>query len=391
MVASLANFLLLARVLGPSDYGLVAAAWAAVLIVGPFAGLGSDRLVVRDVSAERRPVDVAWGTALATSTSGALVFGSVLVLAQPLLLPQVPLLLLGCLVFADIAMLGLSNCLLAVCFATERSKAAGILSTVLSLAKASAVLVFTLTGSDDPVRWALIYAGLSGLSSLGQLLWGISRFGRPTLRGWRLGKRAREGLPYSLGFAGSLVQKDIDKPLLVRNGYTEEAGLYSVAYRLASLAFLPVVAVQQAMFPRFFAAGGSEGLPGTVRLARRLLRPLLAYAALAGIGLVVVAPLIPVLVGEQFRGSVVLLMLLAPLPLFRVAQSVFADALTGAGMESTRTRCVGIAAAVNVVLNVALIPSLGLPAALLATFVSEVTFLLLIRRAVRRHQQSATA
>src|SRR5699024_4037254 len=50
IIASSANFLLLARILGPAEYGLVAGTWALVLAVAPVAALGSDRLVARDIS-----------------------------------------------------------------------------------------------------------------------------------------------------------------------------------------------------------------------------------------------------------------------------------------------------------------------------------------------------
>jgi O-antigen/teichoic acid export membrane protein len=94
--------------------------------------------------------------------------------------------------------------------------------------------------------------------------------------------------------------------------------------------------------------------------------------------------LIPVVLGEEYRGSVTLLLLLAPLTLIKVAQYVPSDALTGAGHQPVRTLCIVISMGLNLGLGLIFIPRYGIAAALVATFVAELTYVALIRLAIRR-------
>lgn len=387
IAASLANFLLLARLIGPADYGLVAAAWALVLTLGPILTFGADRLVVRDISGAGRDPAQALTASLLTVLGGTGLAAVVIVVLHPLVLPQVPFVLLACLAVADIASVAVAGCLLALCFATGIPRAGGVLTIAVALGKIGAVVAFAVLDGEDPVVWALLYASFSVALVVLELAWAFRRFGRPVRGDYRFLPRAREGLAYSGNQAATMVQNDSDKIVLVRSGYAEEAGLYSVAYRLAATAYMPVLAVLQSTYPKFFAVGAEGGLAATWAFARRLALPLLAYGVFAAVALVVVAPLVPVLVGEQYRGSVPLLMALSVLPLLRVGQVLAGDALTGAGRQGTRTACFVGSAALNLALNVAFIPQYGVAAALGATFAAELTALVLIHTALRRHRR----
>ncbi|MDQ3385594.1 MAG: oligosaccharide flippase family protein [Actinomycetota bacterium] len=383
LLAGVANFLLLARALGPADYGVIAGAWALILATSPVAILGANRLVTRGIASRGQRPSEALGEGLLTVVLGGTVALVLLVALHPFLLPQVPVELIVGLGIADIFCLGATLCLSALLYATGSGRAVSLVAVVSSTAKLAAVLIFTLTGGDDPVRWAQLYASLSVLAVVLQLGWSWRRFGRPS-PGWRgLWDRARSGFGFSLNNASVTVLTDFDKTLLVRDGFTTDAGVYGVAYRLTTMAALPIIGVMHATFPRFFAIGEAGGLRATTAFARKLAFPLAAYGVLAGLTLIVVAPLIPLVVGEGFRPSVAVLMLLAGLPLLRPLQSLPSDALTGADMQSTRTACWGAAAVLNVGLNLILIPRHGLTGALVTTGISELFLLALVALAVR--------
>jgi len=383
VVAGIANFLLLARLLGPEDYGLISGAWALVLAIGPIVTLGSERLVIRDFTSTG-DAPAALGAGLATSVVGSSIGVLLLVGSHSLVLPQVPVLLLAALAIAEILAMGVTGCVIGLSFAIGDARSASIATVLVGGARLAAVLVFAVTGGDDPVRWAVLYAAISVLAAAAQVAWGWSRFGRPTLVDYRFGSRVREGLPFSAGTTAGIVQTSADKILLVRFGLTVEAGLYSVAYRLATMVSMPVLAVMQAMLPRYFAAGAHGGVLATAAFGRRLLVPLTGYGILVAVGLVGGAFLLPDLLGEDYARSAQLLMLLAPLPLVRLLQSITGDALTGAGQQGSRTMCATICAVVSVALNVALIPQLGLTGVLIAVLVTQVLLLVLLQLTLRR-------
>lgn len=383
-ISGLMNFLLLARLLGPGTYGVVAGSLGLVLTVGPIAALGSDKLATRDIAADPGSAPIAFTHALITVILGSSVTAVALTLLHPVILPQVPLALLLALVLAEVLASGVMICTAASRFALGHGRAGGLTMVAISSAKIAAVVTFAVTDGDDPVRWASLYAGFGLVAAVlcATLLYG--KVGHPVVRGYRPLARAREGVPYSLNITATVAQNDVDKTLLVRSGFSEEAGLYSVAYRLATMAWLPILAVLQATMPRFFSIGNEGGLIATSSFARQLMRPLAAYGVFATIVLALVAPLIPVLVGEEYRGSVTYLLLLAPLALFKVGQYVPSDALTGAGYQPVRTVCIVTSMSLNLVLGLVFIPVYGVAAALAATFLAELTYLVLIRIAVRR-------
>lgn len=383
VLVSLANFLLLARLLGPADYGLVAGAWALVLAVGPVMTLGAERLVIRDFTSHG-DARAALGAGLVTSSTGATTGVLLLTALHPVLLPQVPILLLASLAVAEILAGGLTACLITLSFAAGDARGATVSTILIAVAKLSAVLVFALGGGDDPVRWAVAYAVLSLGAALGQVLWGCFKYGRPRLVDYKLGRRVKEGLPYSIGNTAGVAHTSADKILLVRFGFVEEAGLYAVASRLASVASMPVLSVMHVMLPRYFAAGASGGLAASAAFGRRLTPLMTAYGVFAGLALAVGAVLLPNVLGDEYARAAPILLLLAPLPLVRLLTAVTGDALTGAGRQGTRTRCVVISAVANVALNLVLIPEYGLTGALVTLLVTQVLSLVQLRLALRR-------
>lgn len=384
ILASTANFLLLARIVGPEEYGLIAGTWALVLGLAPIAALGSDRLIVRDVTQGRITARAAFGAALLTAATGWVAALALLAAFHFVLLPQTPLLLLLLLAVADLVALGTVTLITSLWFALGNARNGGLAMSVSNLTRLLSVLLFAATGGDDAVEWAVWYASFALLSASLQLMVALRSIGRPSLERYRFRERIREGLPYSSNMAAATVQNDVDKTFLVRFGEAEAAGHYSVAYRLAAIAYLPVLAALQPLFPRFFASGERGGIHATAALGKRVTGPFLLYGVLASVASVVFAPIVPLLVGEAYAESVLLLQLLAPLVLLKTLQSVAGDVLTGAGLQKTRMWCVVVAAVTNVALNLALIPTMGVVGALIATAVAEVLQVALLLGAVKR-------
>lgn len=390
-VASTASFIMLARLFGPSLYGSIAGALALVLTVGLLAAFGASALVVRDIASGRFPPATALSAAIAVVCAGAAAACLALLLLHPVVLPQVPLDLLMTLAVAELLGNAVTGCCIASFFAVGWARAAGVTVSVMGSAKLLAVGSLALTGNEDPQTWANLYAAFTTTTALLAITIAFRRYGRPVLCGHRILSRAREGVPFSFNLSANAAQNDADKILLVRFGFSQEAGLYTAAYRLVGLALMPILALLQVTYPRYFALGERGGLPATAVFSRRLLRPLAVYALVSGLLLALCAPLLPLLLGRDYQGAVPVLVALSPLVLLKVLQYVPAEALTGAGFQTARAKCMALSSSLNVLLCLLFIPRYGLLAALIATFAAEVAFVALCLITVRRKMRATGA
>ena len=97
------HFVLIARALGPHEYGAFVGATALIAIVGPFAGVGGGNLLVKNVSRDKSLFTVYWGNALLLlALSGIVLLGLVVVVAHLILPPAIPLLLVVLICLSDL-------------------------------------------------------------------------------------------------------------------------------------------------------------------------------------------------------------------------------------------------------------------------------------------------
>jgi O-antigen/teichoic acid export membrane protein len=155
-----------------------------------------------------------------------------------------------------------------------------------------------------------------------------------------------------------------------RLGSLEATGVYAAAYRLVDMAFLPVGSLLIVTYARFFQHG-VQGVRATARYARRLLALGASYGFTASLGLYLLAPALPHILGEQYRESVAAVRWLSVLPLLKAVHYFGADALTGAGYQGVRTMVLVVVAAANILLNLTLIPAYSWRGAAMATVISD--------------------
>ncbi|MGC5010263.1 lipopolysaccharide biosynthesis protein [Streptosporangium sp. DT93] len=146
-----------------------------------------------------------------------------------------------------------------------------------------------------------------------------------------------------------------------------EVGLYTVGTALLTFSRVPGDAVTQVVLPRQVVEDGADARDVTVRV----LRLNLAVSALSAGALAAVAPvLVPLLYGAAFTGSVAPLLLLAPgmvaLSLLRPVEQY----LIRLERPATMTAVAAGALALDLALNLVLIPRWGASGAALAATVS---------------------
>ena len=74
-----AYFVLIARSLGPNAYGAFVTLVAMAGILGPFSGMGTPNLFIKNVRSGKREAAVCWGNGLLLTTLSGLLFSLLMV------------------------------------------------------------------------------------------------------------------------------------------------------------------------------------------------------------------------------------------------------------------------------------------------------------------------
>lgn len=354
-------FILLARLLGSVEYGIYAGTFALVSMVGQYSSLGSDTVFLRYVSADKKKFAAYWGNVLLFIVCLSVVISFVLRFIGPYVFHRNPA---GAAIVFPAA--------ISICFCTQLSFAAGrvfqaferlritammnLLMNVMRLITA-AIMVATLHHATAR-QW--VYASLL-VSLLGAIITVSTvtvKLGWPKFQLYLIRKHAAEGLQYSFSQSTSSAYNDLDKTMLGHYGMNVANGIYAMAYRVVDIATIPVFSLRDAAMPKFFTQG-AKGVEYASALGRSLLSKAIWFGLAAAVGMFILAPLIPYVVGHDFAQSVSALRWLCLIPLFRSIHQMTGSALTGAGLQRYRTTTQCIAAAFNFGLNLWLIPAHG--------------------------------
>jgi O-antigen/teichoic acid export membrane protein len=353
------SFVLIARLLGSTQYGIFMGAAALVAIVGQFSTLGSGMVFLRHVSQQHRRYAEYWGNILLTT----LVAGSACILLLRLigyrLIGPAGASLLLMISIGDFLGTRLLECAGQVFQAFERLEGTAALNTATNLLRCLAALLLFLSGRPISARqWALVSMLISLAAAAGAVTVICLRFGMPVFRRHLVRSSAAEGLSYSVAYSTTSIYNDVDKTMLSHYGMYAANGAYTLAYRVVDVSTMPIRALHAAALPRFFQHG-AEGVKPAAGFAIRLLKRTLPAGLAVGIATWSLATWIPRILGPSFAPSVHALRWLAILPLIRCLHLSAGDALTGSGHQNYRTGAQLTAALLNFLVNLWLIPAYG--------------------------------
>jgi len=349
-------FVVLARLLGTNQYGLLAGAIALVAVVSQYSPLGSGLLFLRYVSPDHDSFRRYWGNILLSIGLFGLLLVLGLRLAGSWLVGPATVSLLLPVAISDCVFAQFGSCAGQVFQTFERMKYSAmitLLSNVLRLVLAVAML-FTL-GRASAWQWAMASLLVSGLAAATAFFIVTRTFGLPSISPSLFVKRAREGFVFAVSGSTTAVYNDIDKVVLSHYGMNHANGIYSMAYRAINIGTMPVMSVVSAAFPRFFREG-AKGIAAVVPMAKVLLKRTVVIGLTISVLLFVCAPLIPYVVGKSYAESVSALRWLCLIPFFRCFHLSAGDAIAGAGHQKFRLASQSIAAVGNLALNLYLIP-----------------------------------
>lgn len=248
----------------------------------------------------------------------------------------------------------------------------------------SAKIRLLLVGSRIVVLIALFAGGSLTVESLGIVMlassgvlavWCLAAVGRRFdfrfTPGRVHGRHVRTNLLYSTAISANALDNEGDKLVLAANNLVVETGLYAAAYRILSLGLIPIGSLVTVTHARFLHH--EEDRRGQ-HLARSLRFGLIggAYGVVFGLGLFVAAPLLPFVLGEEFRGSVEMVRWLTPVIVLRCFGMFAMNGLMGLDRVALRTTLLVVSAAIAMALYIVLVPWLGWKGAAIGTLISEV-------------------
>lgn len=191
-------------------------------------------------------------------------------------------------------------------------------------------------------------------------------------------------VPLFLITAAQMLLSQTDVLMLGAMRNTTDAGVYAVASQLATLITFAIMAANTIVAPMIAALHAQGRRAELQRVLTLSARGVLAYAIPVVLVLLVAGRWILGLYGPAFVAGYLPLLVLA---IGQVAIAVCGSVgflLTMTGHEGVATRAIGLSALVNVVLNLALIPSLGLVGAAIATSIATTMRSLVLTRQVHR-------
>lgn len=352
-------FVLLARVLGVQEYGVFAGAFAVVNLVTPYSALGAGMLFMRYVTADRTRAATYWGNSLILTMAASIAIAGALFFAGPFLTKTNHRLIFVLLVLANCLFSQITNLGSLVFQTFEKMRWMALLSMVSSLARFLVLVVMRFTlHHATALQWAIGVLLASACAAGLSLAWVRAEIGPAHWEPRLILSRIKEGLGFSFAGTTQAAYNDVDKVMLSHYGLNRENGFYTLAYRVIDVATTPIASLDSALLPRFFRLGNSAK-PNVVKLAAKSAGASVLLGAVTAGAILLVAPLIPHLVGRDFSGVLVALRWLCWIPLLRGIHRATGSALTGSGRQYLRTTAQVIVAVVNLLLNLWWIPVYG--------------------------------
>ncbi len=367
-VLAFSTTLVIARVLGTEGYGVYALALAVGLYLSKASECGLSGVGVRTIAA--RGADAG---ALASAVSGArLVLVAVLMAAAALVTQQtVPdpdrsVLLLSFLVLIPVAL-----DVRWVLIGLEQSGPVGW-ARIVGEATTLVGVVWLVDDVDQLGTAMLCY--VAGVVVSTTLLWvALRRRGTPVTISWRPRLAVpllKRGLPVAGQLLLGLMIFNADLLLLRLMRGSESTGLYAAAYAPLAFAVNVGYAFAYSVLPVLVAEHAADRDASTLYGAQ-LVRMLSIAFPLAVGGALVAGPIIALGFGPDYAAAAPVLTALMMSAPFAGATALSWTALTVLGRERWLLISTGLAAALNVVLNLLWIPRYGMLGAATATVITE--------------------
>jgi O-antigen/teichoic acid export membrane protein len=343
-------FVAVARTLGSQQYGAFVAIVAIVGIASPFAGVGGSSVLLKYVSVDRELIGVYWGNGILLILASGSIFTLIVVTFGPRVIGSNLRVAIICVAFSELILARTVDLASFAWAALGRMHKTALLNVYVSLSRLVCILLLSLVKARPNVQEWCIAVLFGSIACCLYSFWGVSRVAGIAVDLGRLRQSLTEGAFFAAGGSAATFYNDIDKTMLARMSDMRSTGIYGAAYRLIDVSMAPIKAMTSSAYAEFFRQG-VKGPKATSAYAYKLIKHAAPFGAIVFVGAIAGAPMVAWILGKDFRNSVEALRWLAILPLMRCGHYFLGDALSGAGLNATRTIIQIIVAVTNVGLN----------------------------------------
>lgn len=365
--AQIALLLILSRTLDSQNYGVFITTVAIGALLTPIAGLGLQAILLRDGSRNPALLPALLRQHLSLICIAVPICGTLAVIYALVTLSIVrnmPLLAMACAMCTDIALVTIAELVSRVEQARGRINQFGMIQASAAIARLSAVVALYFLSNISIQSWLWAYT-LSGMVLLGFYWMHATRLTNSAPKMSNGTKSTLfEALPFALGALSMKLQGEYNKPQLARVGF-DQSGIFNVVQRAMDALMLPVLAMQETLWPRLYAR------PQQAPMLALIIPPLL-MAVLAGVACWVIAPIIPRIVGPAYQDGVEILRQFAALPLIQCMRMLITVELTHRHQTQVITAGYAAGAVASVVLTTFFVQLKGMQGAVLAMYLAEI-------------------
>lgn len=362
--AQAATILLLARTLGAAEYGRYVTVLAVASFLVPFVGLGLASVLLRNGAKDPAHIDNylaramhGWWVSLPFCLAAAW-------LAAEWLLPtSIPRMAACAAITAELVATSLTELRARHLQAQHRIAGYGSINAGLVLCRLAVIAAYILLVDHigaEQLLW--VYASASTTYAAAILL-SIKRGSRKLEM--REPMNLFTGVPFSMAAFSMRLQTELNKPLLAHIGF-DLAGTYNAGQRANELASMPLLALQEALWPKLYA----QTDPG--KQLRTVGAFLMALSILLGTLIWLIAPLLPQLLGADFAPASTVVRGLAALPTLQVFRGLANFHVIHQGRMPLIGWTYTIGAATSVLILALLVPEYGLAGAIISAYTTEI-------------------
>ena len=298
------TLLLVARMLGPHQFGAFAGIASLAVFLGTLSPFGTNVVLLREVAKEpsRRDPVLAYAiptTLLCGSVLLVIYFAVCMLVVRTAKVPATVLLTIG---ITEICLQALFRLVVAEHQGLGRIARSQLLKTLPMVLRLTATVGVLLARTPDPL---ISYGYAYPAASLLGLMFAVRTFpsGWPPSSHWRLPtlNELRDNAGYAALTISASGPGELDKTLATKLLPLPIAGLYAVGTRIIAAVTLPVIAMMESALPRLFREG-NEQPRRTSQLLLWIFGATFVYSLLIAIALWLTSPIFEWLFGTRFHG-----------------------------------------------------------------------------------------